>query len=361
MTTPTPKPTYSLVGNHRGSSFYDKFYFFTARDPTHGDVDYIGRDEAKSLGLVGMRDGKVYMGYATSRIYPSTSSTSTSTTPTTTATDTSGTATSTTSAATTTTAIPDFKAVRISTYESFTGGIFVLDAEHLPTGCGLWPSFWTVPANPVGGWPNGGEIDIVEGVHDTGVNTYSVHTIRGCSVNASTTEMSGRWAMSNAALATNCASADTSNQGCGVRSSLSGDYGVSYNSGGGGVHVMLWDEAAGIKAWFFKRASVPADLLADKPDPTGWGTPAANWPATDCDPLKFFFNHVVVFTNTICGDWAGAPSVWNYPQSAYGQTKSCKEQTGYPTCSAYMQANPDLSQAYWLINYVKIYQTARKY
>lgn len=123
---------------------------------------------------------------------------------------------------------------------------------------------------------------------------------------------------------------------------------------------MVWDEDEGIKAWFWSRSNVPSDIGGGKPDPTGWGEPQASWPAEDCDPNTFFFNHVSVFTNTICGDWAGNQNLWN---NAYaGQTQSCAKMTGYPSCQAYVQSKDvDFSQAYWLINSVKIYQTKRTY
>lgn len=41
------------------------------------------------------------------------------------------------------------------------GGISVIDLEHMPSGCGTWPAFWSVGPN----WPSAGEIDIIEGVN----------------------------------------------------------------------------------------------------------------------------------------------------------------------------------------------------
>ncbi len=52
--------------------------------------------------------------------------------------------------------------VRISSQESWDDAIFVLDLEHMPTGCATWPAFWTMSAT--GPWPAGGEIDIIEGM-----------------------------------------------------------------------------------------------------------------------------------------------------------------------------------------------------
>lgn len=391
------------MADYKGANFYDNMYFFTFKDPTKGLVDFVGKDEASSLGLIKTTNGgQVYMGYATTRVYPASATststaapnqrrqvssssssssssasassnangqagveavTTTSSTPTRSASTTSASSTSTstsTSASTTTSAapIPYMKSVRISSFDTFTTGVFILDASHMPVGCGIWPSWWTVPTNPAGGWPNGGEIDIVEGISYTSQNTYSVHTIPGCKVNSTTNSQLGTYQLSNLTLATNCASSETGNQGCGVQSSLRNDFGTGYNANGGGIHAMVWDKDTGIKSWFFNRNSVPADIAAGKPDPTSWGTPQGSWPAQDCDPTKFFFNHVSVFSNTICGDWAGNKQLWNNAWN--GQKQSCAAMTGYSSCQAYVQSKDvDFSEAYWLINSVKVYQTAR--
>ena len=33
--------------------------------------------------------------------------------------------------------------VRIQSKNNFTGGLLVLDAAHMPAGCGTWPAFWS--------------------------------------------------------------------------------------------------------------------------------------------------------------------------------------------------------------------------
>lgn len=38
-----------------------------------------------------------------------------------------------------------------------------------------WPAIWEVGDN----WPNGGEIDILEGVNDSGSNKATLHTTGG--------------------------------------------------------------------------------------------------------------------------------------------------------------------------------------
>ena len=51
-----------------------------------------------------------------------------------------------------------------------------LKIAHLPTGCAVWPSFWTVTQN-TSAWPVGGEIDIIENANDQyAYNLASIHT-----------------------------------------------------------------------------------------------------------------------------------------------------------------------------------------
>ena len=92
------------------------------------------------------------------------------------------------------------------------------------------------------------------------------------------------------------------------------------------VITVVWDRA-GIKVWFFSRDSIPSDISNDSPDPTGWGTPMANFPSDDCSPYTYFYDHYNIFDTTLCGDWAGASSVWNYAGYA-GQDQSCAALTG---------------------------------
>lgn len=85
---------------------------------------------------------------------------------------------------------------RIVSVRSYVDSVLILDAQHMPTGCGTWPAWWTVTDS--GNWPNGGEIDIIEGnltksvegfvlKHSIGVNTnpanlVSLHTSANCTM-----------------------------------------------------------------------------------------------------------------------------------------------------------------------------------
>jgi hypothetical protein len=52
--------------------------------------------------------------------------------------------------------------VRISSQTAYGDSVIVLDLAHMPAGCATWPAFWTLSQQ--GPWPNGGEIDIIEGM-----------------------------------------------------------------------------------------------------------------------------------------------------------------------------------------------------
>lgn len=53
--------------------------------------------------------------------------------------------------------------MRITTTKTFNGGLFIADIQHMPSGCSLWPAYWSYNTQ---NWPTGGEIDILEGVNN---------------------------------------------------------------------------------------------------------------------------------------------------------------------------------------------------
>jgi len=311
--TATPTSPWILANSYQGNNFFDGWDFFTASDPTHGLVDYVDENTARSNGLLEVNS----QGNAVMRVE------------------------------TTETVSDNRQSVRITTQSQFNGGLVIMDSVHMPTGCGTWPAFWTDGPN----WPAGGEIDIVEGVNDYTHNQATIHTNVGCTlptISSSTLAISG-----TVVGGTDCAALTTGNQGCGIRASTNNSFGAGFNANGGGVYAMKWD-GTGIAVYFFSRGSVPADITANAPQPNSWGLALARWPASPCTPFKFFNNHQAIFDTTLCGDWAG--DVWN-TSGIPGQEQSCAARTGFATCQAFVQANGSLlSEAYWEVRSVKIYQ-----
>ncbi|KAF8544387.1 concanavalin A-like lectin/glucanase domain-containing protein [Trichophaea hybrida] len=149
--------------------------------------------------------------------------------------------------------------VRLESKERYTKGLFILDVDHIPYSCGVWPAFWTY-AHP---WPSEGEIDIIEGVHEQSSNSIVIHTPTDlCTCPPSTLEP-------------------------GVPSPAMDQYVKiedprrnSYGSPGfaGGVYTMEWTGIA--------------------------------WVPVECGMKKLRSGHRLVFNITFCGEWAGLESVW---------------------------------------------------
>jgi len=311
--SPTATSAWKLIDSHSGSNFFDGWDYFTGADPTHGIVDFLDESSARSAGILEVNSA----GNAIMRV---------ETTP-----NVSG----------------NRKSIRMTTKTGFNGGLVIMDAVHMPTGCGIWPAFWTNGPN----WPNVGEIDIIEGVHDYTNNQATVHTSAGCTLassNANSLSISG-----SVIGGTDCSALDTGNQGCGIRASTANTYGPGFNSNGGGVYAMKWD-TTGVAVYFFPRGSIPSDITAETPLPDSWGRAQARWPAAACDPFKFFNNHHAIFDTTLCGDWAGG--VWN-AAGIPGQEQSCAQRTGVSTCEAFVRTHgASMKEAYWEVTSVKIYQ-----
>jgi hypothetical protein len=130
-----------------GDGFFQGWNWETMNDPTHGRVNYVGQAEAQSKNLTYgavsslphstlarsfffiAEGGKFFMRADDWSIVP-----------------------------------PSARgrdSIRISSQNAYDEAVIVLDVEHMPTGCGTWPAFWTL--SQTGPWPHGGEIDIIEG------------------------------------------------------------------------------------------------------------------------------------------------------------------------------------------------------
>uniref|UniRef100_L2FCD9 Endo-1,3(4)-beta-glucanase, putative n=1 Tax=Colletotrichum fructicola (strain Nara gc5) TaxID=1213859 RepID=L2FCD9_COLFN len=198
---------------------------------------------------------------------------------------------------------------RLQAYDS---GLFVADIAHMPTSsCGVWPAFWMFGPN----WPNSGEIDIIEGVNTQESNAVTLHTGPGCTITNDGT-------VSSTTLKEKDCNAGNAGTGCGQSTSSNQNYGDGFNAIGGGVYAVD----------FNSQAISPLAKFNG-----GQG----------CDIPSHFKQQNLVFNTALCGDWAG--KVWS-------QNAECAALAS--TCSDYVAANPQaFTQAYWLINSVKVYQS----
>ncbi|ETW74900.1 glycoside hydrolase family 16 protein [Heterobasidion irregulare TC 32-1] len=288
------------------TNFFDHFSFYNESDPTHGTVDYVDRDTAIAHGLAYVtNDSQVIMkgddtNWLASGQYR--------------------------------------ESVRVSSYAQYNTGLFILDIDRAPWGCGVWPAFWTLGS---GTWPETGEIDIIEGVHDNEHNQVTWHTNPGCTLTPTANFTGSIVASSNGQPNLNCqgGSGDTF-PGCGITEWSRASYGPTFDSQGGGVFAMKWDQD-GIAVWGFYRVAVPQDVKDGSPNPANWGTPVAMLAPDNCDPLTYFVNHSIIFDITFCGDWAG---------NSYA-TSGCPG-----TCSDRIMDPGNFVNASWIINSLKVYR-----
>ncbi|KAH8834913.1 glycoside hydrolase family 16 protein [Flagelloscypha sp. PMI_526] len=304
---------WKLAESHQGTSFFDGWDFYTDSDPTHGRVTFVPANAAFDSGLASVSNSSIFMRVDTEQTVSDTR-----------------------------------QSVRITTRSQWSnGGLFMTDIQHMPTGCAVWPAWWSNGPS----WPDNGEIDILEGIHDATHNQMTLHTTVGCtlpSTDPGTLGMTGTLVGT-----TDCAVANTANAGCGVRAPESNSYGKGFNNAGGGVYAMLWT-SDGIEVHFFSRGSIPSDIKNGSPTPESWPTPQARFPATQCDPFKIFKQQSFIFDTTLCGDWAG--SAWNSAGSP-GQEESCASRTGFSSCEEYVRQRGDaFTEAFWEVNWVRIYK-----
>jgi len=288
-----------IQDTYEGQTFFDRWSFFSEGDPTHGAVNFTDKATAISTGLAYVTDDNVVIMKGDDT--------------------------------TTLTAGEVRSSVRISSVTTYTTGLFILDLNKAPWGCGVWPAFWTCGPN----WPYGGEIDVLEGVHDNEHNQVTWHTGPGCYLTPNdnfTGSLVGNL---------DCDGTVAGNPGCGITEWSRASYGPYFDSQGGGVYAMKWDDE-GIAVWNFYRAAIPLDITdGQSPDPSTWGEPAAQLAPSGCDPLKFFANHSIIFDITFCGDWAG---------NSY-TTSGCPG-----TCPERLLDPDNFVNASWSINSLKVYE-----
>ncbi|KAK4687211.1 hypothetical protein P7C73_g2919, partial [Tremellales sp. Uapishka_1] len=325
----TSSTTLKLAKSYSGSGFTDGFDFFTDDDPTGGYVNYVSQDDAASKGLTSIDSTGAFIMAADS---------------------------------TNNASGRGRNSVRISSKDKFADGVYILDLNHLPVGCGTWPAFWTVTQTK---WPKGGEIDIIEGANalpslgsaaynatavvspvtsNSTYNTASLHTATNCLLDQGTY-------MSGTLETRTCDAYLNSNQGCGIEMSSEVSFGSGVNEAQGGYYAMWRDieKSGGVYIYYWPRNSdsIPAEVKSSSATTTNvanWGVPSANLTVPNCG--SDFNNHVIVFDLTFCGD---------YSATTYAAS-------GCPsTCSNFVQNTPSaFTQAYWSINSLRVFTASGK-
>jgi len=296
---------YSISKEYKGSTFFDEWTFDTV-DMTHGTVDYghytdlAYYDSSKDAAIIKIDN----TGGTTSK---------------------------------------GRRGIKIKSQATYNQGLFVLDTARIPWGCGVWPAFWTTGSS----WPNNGEIDIIEQVHNSHHTGHTLHTSSGCDYsNDYTGGFTGSWSNKNCYWKVN------GNSGCGIRAA-EGTHGEPWTNGGGGVHVTLWDRNMGIKIWDIPRSSVPSWMTSSTSAITesqlsSLGTPAAYFPFGSHCPNSHFNDNHIIFNIALCGDWPNG--VWS--------SSGCQSSTGKSSCPDYVWgASPSaFNNAYFEVNYLKVFQ-----
>ncbi|KAF1972625.1 hypothetical protein BU23DRAFT_466909 [Bimuria novae-zelandiae CBS 107.79] len=303
---------YRLKDTYVGSTFFDDFDYFTGYDPTHGFVHYVDAEGSRAQNLTETTSSVVtdLLSNSSTAILRVDTSDKNATT--------------------------GRRSVRITSRKTYDAGLFIFDIVHSPYGCGTWPALWLSDPN---NWPNHGEIDVVEAVNvgDTG-NHMTLHTTDDCKIGKHR-----RRKQTGTAETYDCHNATNFNSGCGVTGPPA-SYGEAFNANGGGVYATEL-RPEGIRIWMFDRASIPADITAQKPDPSTWGTALADFPNLECDIGKHFGNMSIIANIDLCGDWAGQPSIFSSNPMCTGM------------CTDYVALKPsDFEQAYWEFGGFWVYQ-----
>ncbi|SJL02682.1 uncharacterized protein ARMOST_06016 [Armillaria ostoyae] len=180
--------------------------------------------------------------------------------------------------------------------------------RHYSHAIWVWPAFWTFGGTDLE-WPMYGEIDIVEGVNLMTNNQMALHHNDSSCVQPPNPGQSGR------TLNTDCNNGSPAGStGCAVAETKPNSFGEGFNQNGGGVFALQFD-VSGAYIWFWSRQNIPKSLTSatstSNMDTTDWGLPSASYPSSGCDLQKLFKPQKLILDITLCGDWAGIPSIFN--------------------------------------------------
>jgi uncharacterized membrane protein len=300
---------------------------YSGNDPTHGNQSYIKKDNEN---LITVENDKLFIRVGTS--IPENS-------------------------------FQSRPAVRMAYKEWIQSGVVVLDLDHIPTGPGVWPSFW-LNGQPDEGdsWSSHGEIDIIEGLSSLNPdiinadvsqsNTTTLHTQKYKTDSDGIDCFNQNGESCSAAYDNNIKTCGWNKtqicpyKGCPVVFPAdSKSFGKDFNANGGGTYACRLTKGGEVTVWFWPRgdSSIPKDLYDASPKVDAWTT------SVPTNTVKFscpnhFQNMALLFNTAICGDWAG-------------QQKYFDPSLNQCPCNAYCSAganNKAYEEAYWSINKLAI-------
>ncbi|KII86313.1 glycoside hydrolase family 16 protein [Plicaturopsis crispa FD-325 SS-3] len=301
---------YDLVRDYSGASFFDRWAFYGSWDNlTDGDVNFLDHDDATSQRLAYTNDA----GNAIIKV-DNTSNVAFNN---------------------------KRNSIRITSNDFYDlGSLWIIDANHIPYGCGTWPSIWSAALQT---WPIGGEIDIIEAINLMSNNQMALHTTQGCT-KTTPPNQTGRSGQGDC----------SQGSGCVVSETKPNSWGSGFAQAGGGVFAAQFD-VAGIYMWFWSRPDVPASIKNSTStsgiDISDWGSPSGAWPTSSCNITEFFTAQQLVIDITLCGVWAGVPASYNATCANHGSTGQCYADT------VVGPGSPAMDNAYFELPFIRAYTT----
>mmetsp|Transcript_33089 Transcript_33089/g.102721 ORF Transcript_33089/g.102721 Transcript_33089/m.102721 type:complete len:524 (+) Transcript_33089:64-1635(+) len=206
---------------------------------------------------------------------------------------------------------------KIATTRSWSRFLATMRFSHVPYGCGVWPSFFTLAVGK--SWPEGGEVDVLEYVND-GPSQASFHSGEDCTLDHAAVNKYGNMPDRNR-MNYACKTLYPKLLGCGPNKWTQS--GRSWARTPGVLALERTDDF--LKIFFLPEGRIPHDLLAGKPRPDAWDQSLiiSYYPfaASGCSPSVMTAQQLVLNIG-FCGDWAS--KVWGDSGSCRGRTSSCR-------------------------------------
>jgi len=315
--------------DYMDGDFFGKWDFISANDPTHGFVDYVTAEKAVAENLVRTTSNGIFIGVDNrSRVAGGSRGR---------------------------------MSVRLESTGRYNDGLFIISLEHAPIGCGSWPAFWMFGEDENNVWPEWGEFDIMEWIHEEESVSTTLHTRANCSQkhlypgwHMKAKWNKGKWPSVDASDCFVHADGQWTNQGCSQRG-MDGSIGGSFNEGGGGTYAAEWDPIAGhMRVWIWQAGQEPEDVIKKMPNPELWGQPEFYFSLKDeCHPTHFK-NMKLVFDITFCGDLGEPTFRDNCGKKGFGS-----KQRTYKSCVDMVRKEfSAFDETYWSVQGLDVYRRA---